>query len=645
MRFNCAAAVGLAAIFTGLSATSAAEVSVQIQPKTFPTGRGGQLSVTVTGGKFDGTPSPRVPDDVILRPYGTSQNIQLINGQLSQSITQNFIVSAREPGDYTIPSFEVRVNGKILKTDPVSFTVTAGSPPPGLSNPSGGIQGQPQGGGTADATASESFLKLEFPPRARDHLYVGEMAPVRIKAYFPAQSRVSLQSAPRPEGEGFTLHNLSEEPEQSMEVVNGQQYRTVSWFAGISTVKAGQYPIHIALDATVMVPERSSSRRMRPPSFFGNSFFNDPFFDNFFDNAFTQLVPHEITLSSNGDPLDIRSLPSEGRPENFSGAVGDFTLGSYRLPADATAGEPRKIRVTIEGRGNFDRMSAPILEPGSEWKTYTPKTEFKPGDATSFSGSKTFEFSAVPQAGGKQEVKLAFSYFDPSEGIYKNLSSPAIPLKVDGTAAPSPSPSAVAQATAANGSATPTAGDPGQSETEKPPVDLAPPRLTLGTGLPVLTTRAARPLLWTLIAVCGLLIAAGFVVGNLRRRRSDPHRIAARRFEHAEGEALARAESAATNGDAVAFFDAARRALQTRIAAAWNRPAESLTVAELRHRLPSDSPAMSVFRQADAIAYAPQATLDQFDGEHWRSILHEALSEVSNRPSSSPPSPQLTLTS
>ena len=643
-RFKSTAAAFLTAIFTGLAAVSAAEVSVQIQPESFPTGRGGQLSITVTGGNFDGTPAPTVPDAVTIRPYGTSQNIQLINGRLSQSITQNFVVSAREPGSYTIPSFDVVVDGKTLRTDPVSFTVTAGSAPPNLSNPSAVPQGQTQSG-TANAAVSESFLKLEFPPRDRDHLYVGEMAPVRIKAYFPAQSRVSLQSAPRPEGEGFTLHHLSDQPEQGTEIVNGQQFRTVSWFAGISTVKAGHYPIQVALDATVMVPEGSSSRRMRPPSFFRNSLFNDPFFDSFFDSAFTNLVPHEITLSSNGDPLDIRSLPTEGRPETFSGAVGDFTLGSYRLPADAIAGEPRKIRVTIEGRGNFDRMSAPVLEPVGKWKTYTPRTEFKPGDATSFSGSKTFEFSAVPQSGGEQEIKLAFSYFDPSEGIYKSLSSPAIPLKVDGSAATHPASSTTPTA-AAETSAT-ASGTPESSTgdgREEPSVDLAPPRLALGSGLPVLTTPGARPLLWTLVVGCLVLVVAGFVAGGIRRQRSDPQRIATRKSERAENEALNQADAAARNGDAVAFFAAGRRALQTRLAAAWNCPAESLTVAELRQRLPSDSPALAIFRRADAMAYAPDSASDQFDAERWQAALNQALAEVSTD-SVKPVRPQLALTS
>ena len=633
---NRTAPLALVTLFAALAVASAAEVSVKIQPNSFPVGRGGQLSVTVTGGNFDSPPNPQAPDGVTIRSYGRNQSVQIINGRVNQSITQNFIISANEPGTYTIPSFEVVAGGKKTTTDPVSFTVTTAAAPPSLSTPP--VAGNPSQGAGGTAAAADSFLKLEFPPRKRDYLYVGEMAPVRIKAYFPPGAKISLRSAPRPEGEGFTLHHLSKEPEQDFEVVNGTKYRTVSWFAGISTVKAGHYPIHIGLDATVMTPERSRTRRMRPPSLFGGSLFDDPFFDNFFDSAFTHLVPHDVTLTTNGDPLDIRSLPAGDRPKDFSGAVGNFSLGSYRLPADATIGEPRKIRVTIEGRGNFDRMSAPILEPAAHWKTYTAKTEFKPEDVTSFSGSKTFEFNAVPQRGGDQQVQLTFSYFDPSEGAYKSLSSPTIPLKVAGSAATPPPPTATQPAASAAAAQTPAVPSTESGKTGQTPVDLAPSRLTLGTDLPLLTAPGLLAVFWLLVGLGVLLIVAGFVIRAVRRRNADPQRVAARKSARAESAALTEADAAARNGDVIAFFNAARRAVQTRFAAAWHCPAESLTIAELRHRLPADSAALTLLRQADAIAYAPAQAGDAFDAERWQPILQRAL--VESGPGQVGPSPE-----
>ncbi|MEX2577970.1 MAG: BatD family protein [Verrucomicrobiales bacterium] len=589
----------------------AAEVSVQVEPRSFSVDRGGQLAVTVSGADFDEAPNPPSPEGVSVRPYGQSQNIQIINGRMTRSVTQNFVVSAEEPGDYTIPSFEVRAGGQTVETEPVAFTVTSG--PAGAQ------------GGAADTPRTKSFLDLEFPARDRDHLYVGEMVPVRITAYFPADSRVSLRSAPRPEGEGFTLHNLSEEPEQNFEIVDGENYRTVTWSAGISTVKAGEYPLEVSLDATVMVRERSRSRQRSLSPFGGRSLFDDPFFDN----AFARMVPREVTLSSGGEPAEIRSLPTEGRPDNFSGAVGSFSLGAFKLPADAATGEPRKIRVTVEGEGNFDRMDAPTLEPADAWKTYTPKTEFIPGDATSFSGSKTFEFSAVPLKAGEHKTRLAFSYFDPEKGSYETVVTPEISLTVDEGEDLDPRPSATADSPAVDeAAAAEEAGDA--------PVSLAPPRLASSSRPAFLVAPFRESGFWIVVFLAMTGIALGFAAGTLRRRRSDPRRLAARRSAKAAHDAVTAAEAAAQSGDAVAFFAAARRALQTRLAVEWDRPPESITLAELRHRLPPDSPALAIFAQADAIQYAPAGARPDLPPDQWRAALQRALEEVSPDASETP---------
>ncbi len=606
--------------------SDAAEVSVSVQPKSFPANQGGQLSVTVTGGNFKSPPNPTPPNGVNLRQYGQSQNIQIINGQMSRTITQNFVVSAPEPGDYTIPSFQVEVGNETLDTEPVTFTVTAASASPGSSNlpPAAG------GGGVATADATESFLKLEYPPRDRDYLYVGEMAPVRITAYFPAENRVTLQSAPRPEGQGFTLHNLSEQPEQDFAVVDGVNYRTVTWFGGVSTAKAGKYPIQVALDATVMVRDTSQGGRSRPRSPFGNSpfgrsLFDDPFFDDFFDSAFTRMIPREVTLSSNDDPLDVRSLPTEGRPADFSGAVGEFSLGSYKLPADATTGEPRQIRVTVEGRGNFDRTGAPKLLPENIWKTYSPKTEFTPADSTAFSGRKTFEFSAVPQKGGEHEAQLSFSYFDPTKGSYETVTSPAIPLMVTGEDVNAQNAAAVA----ANAPVQPSEAK-NDSEIEKETTDLAPSRVVGSAGSPAVIALFYETLFWLVVGLAVFAILVGMIARSVRRRLSDPVRVAHRETAAAENDALAAARAAAQAGDAPAFFAAARRSLQTRLAVGWNRPATSITLSELRLRLPSDSPAIKIFAAADALEYAPANANRDFDSGYWMKTLEQAMDAVAS---------------
>ncbi len=619
-----------------ICAVQAADVSVSLQSNTVPANRELELSVTIQGGSVKSLPMPPVPDGVNIRPYRRSQNFQFINGQMSQSITQSFLVNASQPGDYTIPSFEIQVGGETLKTDPVSFKVTPANsptPPPAPGNPR-----QQPSAASPDAPAQPlGQLRLDFPKRERDYLYVGEMAPIRIKAYFPPDTRGNLKSDPRPEGQGFTLHNLSEKPETGYEEIGGQTYQTLTWFAGVSMAKAGEYPINVSLDVTVMVPDESSSGRSRPRSPFGRrSIFNDPFFDDFFNNTMRTLVPREVTLTSPGDPLEVRSLPQEGRPANFSGAVGDFSLGSFRLPAEAAAGEPQQVRVTIEGKGNFERMSSPVLEPAGAWKSYTPKVEFKAEDAASFSGHKTFEFSAVPRKSGEQKVKLAFSYFNPETGTYESIDSPQIAMNVTGNdVAPERETVAANAAAPRSGSDDAIEDSPKDKAASTPQNDLAPLRLNVAAAGASLKPLIHRPDFLAGLGIALTGIAAGFVVGAVRRGRDAPDRVAARRSKQRERDALASAEKALREGDTQAFFDSARRALQIRSGALWNLPADALTQGELRKRLPPDSPVLTIFSQADALAYAPEGSKSAAELERWNQLLHQGLESLTESPTAS----------
>ncbi|MDF1812156.1 MAG: BatD family protein [Verrucomicrobiales bacterium] len=596
--------------------THAADVSVRLQPNSFPVDRAGQLSVVAENGDFDEFPAPVPPPGVSIRQHGRSTNLQIINGQRSLLITQNFVVSADKPGEYTIPSFEVSIKGQKLRTDPVSFRVTASNAPP-ISSGS-----QTQGNATT-SQGSTGFLRLDFPERDHKHLYVGEMAPVRIKAYFPEGSQIQLRSAPRPEGQGFTIHNISDEPEQNFEIVNGTRYRTVTWFAGLSMAKAGEFPVTVGLDATVMIREKAPrvrGRRTNPfDSFFGgNSPFNDPFFDDFFDNAFVRTIPKEVTLVSPGDPLTIKPLPSEGRPENFSGAVGEFTLGGFRLPADARTGEPQKIRVTVNGKGNFDRLNAPTLEPADAWKTYKPKTTFSPGDVASFSGSKTFDFNAVPQKSGDQNLMLSFSYFDPSAEQYKTVNSTEIDVAVTGENVKS---TEQIVSSAQNGS-TPKAN----AEQTPQRTELAPIRSPGGSFVSLLPLTKSVGF-WTSVGIALLGIASGFVIKSARTRYNDPELVAARQSLKQEHAALHRAEEAVRKGDTGGFFASARQAVQEHYGQLWNHPAEAITLGELRQQLPGDCAAIELFSRADAIAYAPNSDNHAEDLKSWQRKLEEILNE------------------
>lgn len=609
---------------------NAAEVSVSINPTSFAATDTAQLSIQFEGANPTERPTPPEIEGLTIRPYGQSSSVRIINGETSRTLTLTYLVNATEPGEYEIPSFDVSAGDEILKTNAVKFTVLAASAIP--AQPSSPLSQTPgNAASNQNATSGDetsSFIKLEIPEREREHLYVGEMAPARIKAYFPAGARVSLTSAPRPSGQGFTLHRVSEKPEQTLEEINGRSYTVLTWYAGVSLAKEGNYPVTVSIDANMAVRQKSSGsrRQIQRPSLFGGGFpggspFDDPFFDNFFNNSmfddvFAPIVQKEVTLTSPGAPLDVRSLPEEGRPDDFSGAVGNFSLGSYRLPADAVTGEPRQVRVTVKGEGNFDRMSAPILQPQGAWKTYTPKTEFKPGDVASFSGSKTFEFNAIPQKGGEQKISLAFSYFDPTSGTYQRVQSPETQLLVSGDDITDSSRVASGNQDSAQ-SAEP-------DSKESPATELAPLR-PIATSSHSLTPFFQSSAYWSAVILTLIVMAIGFLIAAMLRYRNRADRVADREFSRRSHHSLSKAEKAIAENNSSSFFAAAREAIQTHAAAEWNLSPQSITLAELSSRLPNDSPIIEIFRRADAEAYGLANSQSQTDLNHWNQKLKEAL--------------------
>ena len=96
---------------------------------------------------------------------------------------------------------------------------------------------------------------------------------------------------------------------------------------------------------------------------------------------------------------------------------------------------PSPSRTTISGRGNFDRVNAPVLEDERGWHKYPPSSKFKQDDEVGLSGTKTFEMVLSPNEKKQGLPLLAFSYFDPVKEQYVTLHSEPIPINVEGGAA------------------------------------------------------------------------------------------------------------------------------------------------------------------------------------------------------------------
>ncbi|MGB6222890.1 BatD family protein [Haloferula sp.] len=576
--------------FVCLSSLQAAEVTTRLSADTVEAGQGVMLTVVVEGGSPESSPSFAEVANLIINPRGQSQQMQIINGKMSRSISYTFVVGSMEVGEYVIPSTTVKVGGEELTTEPLKLTVR-----PGANGAPAGMGEDEDAEEAEEAAGDFGYLTFQLSKKERTNVYPGEIAPVRIRAFFPMNASVSLNGPPRPEGSAFTLHNLTEEPQQSTEIVNGKRYRVVTWFGGLSATKAGEYPASFQLEARVGVRDQSSTHRR----------------GSFFDDFFAPMIEKEVVLSTEDPPkLEVTELPTEGRPEDFTGAIGEFAFESVRMPSSLEVGEPCRIEAVLKGSGNFSLLKEPRPQPAEDWKVYEGSGDFSPGDVASFAGTKEFQFNAVPLAPGEGSVSLAFSYFDPEQGEYRRVESKPQEVAITGEAS---KPVEVAEAKEAE-----------KNEPEGP--QLAPLRTELGRvqSYETFSERAwFMPVVGGSMAVCfGIL---GF--GWWKNRKVDHAKLARQANAAAIREAILSAENAVKQGDGVAFFVAAREAIRIQVAEQTGMRPEAVTLADLRDL--EDGGIGEILREADRIDYSGRSE-KAADLEQWKTKLDRGLESISS---------------
>src|SRR4029077_1522900 len=349
-----------------------------------------------------------------------------------------------------------------------------------------------------------------------------------IRMGFDPRVRPRLMEPPEITGQGFTAQKLQQSGENT-ETISGRPYEVVTYKTAIAAARAGKFEIGpVEAKAQVIVPRRQSAPRSRPRSPFDLFDHDDPFSDPFFSNPFGQLGERrDVEIKSEPVPLEVKPLPKNA-PPSFSGAIGNFTMTTDAKPKSVQLGDPITVTTTISGRGNFDRVNAPVIEDERGWHKYPPSSKFNQDDEVGISGTKTFEMVLSPNEKKQGLPLLAFSYFDPVKEQYVTMHSEPIPVNVQGGAA--------AQNAGAAQSAAPTPS----TATARPPLPTATKQQDILYQLterpqgaesfaPIYTQRS----FWAaqLIPLLGLVGFAGWKIRRTRIDNREAQRIATLRHE------------------------------------------------------------------------------------------------------------------
>lgn len=556
----------------------AQEVTLDVQPRTLRLNETATLKLTFVNTSPPQSPAlPEIPGFQISY-IGQEQHVQHINGQREQKLTFNFRLQPTSTGQFRLGPFSLNFAGQNVDFDAIMMEVL----PTSSDDPA------------ADATKLDElvFARIQLP---RTEVYLQERFDVELHLFYRGvqlDRNIQLQNLP---STGINLDEF-QEVGSSRETVNGELYEVRKFRMRATAITAGSF----TLDPMVRVHVLVQRQRQR-----------DPFFGGFDDVFFGRYEAQPLVIPAEPKQVAVRSLPVDGKPDNFSGAVGQFNMEMDVQPREVTAGDPVTLTIRISGRGNFETISMPAIDLGDDFRKYDPKLTVSGPD------QKAFEQVFIPRHERVLELSpITFSYFDPQKGTYQSIVRGPTPLTVKAGAAN--------QLQLVQSPATSTA------ENRAPlGIDIIGPK-RLPTQWPVMKPESAvappSPLHLTPLAI----LSIGWLV--LRRRSAIQGDVTRRRRSMAPRSARAairQAESALAGGDSVAFHQALWRALADYTAHRCNLEAGEVSPALIREKAAKGGlPADALTTLAEILAACDEARFSRVDATIHKEIFTARLQQT-----------------
>lgn len=348
-------------------------------------------------------PQGTIPKVSGLRISNNPQSLRsanFINGVPSVRVELSFQTMPEGIGTYTVPSWNINIDGKVLRVPQASLQVLAPS--------------------QSEKKAQQDLRQaafLEFPLE-KPYLFEGETMLAPLTLFIWDRLPVNrIENAPIKIGASFSSNKLGKWSEEKRNVGrNGKLYSTFTWPVAITAAMAGTKQIGFEVNLRVRV----NTRRNSP---FSSPFFNDPFFGFGREESLTVSLPTK--------EIEIKPLPISNRPSNFSGAIGSFQAIASVDTKQVEIGDPVRFNFSIEGKGNFAAIPAPNLESSAEFKIGPPGFLFQGDEKSKFEGKQSFEYIITPIKSGSITLpSINFAYFDPNLEKYNTISTQKINLQV-----------------------------------------------------------------------------------------------------------------------------------------------------------------------------------------------------------------------
>ena len=375
-------------------------------PEAVAVGDQFRLSYTVTTQKVRDFRAPSIKGFEVLMGPSRSTQVTQVNNDVSASITFTYILMAKEEGEFTIPGAVIVADGNEMISNSVKVKVL---PADQQQANQGSSNGQRANGGIAN---NDLFITATAN---KVNVYEQEALLLTYKIYTAVNLR-GFDNVKLPDFKGFHSQEveLPNDRRWGLEHYKGRNYQTTVYRQFVLfPQQSGNLTIEQArFDASIAVEKQVS----------------DPF-EAFFNGG--GMIEVKKTLMTPKLTIKVSELPA-GKPENFSGGVGEFTISSSINTTELKANEAVTIKLVVSGTGNLKLVSAPEVKFPEDFEIYDPKVEnnFRLTTAGQ-SGNQVIEYLAIPRNAGTYKIPaVTFSYFDIKSQSYKTLTTEEYTLNV-----------------------------------------------------------------------------------------------------------------------------------------------------------------------------------------------------------------------
>lgn len=399
------------------------------------------LRITITGANSVSDIIPPSFDKfIVLNGPVQEETTTSINGNSISSVGVSFVLKPRTTGTIAIEPAKVKLENNYIKSNAGSITVSnknlgpvrpSNAFNPFAYDPSFEPQTKTEysdivlkkGDDIADKINRNIILQLETDKKT---CYVGEPIVAEYKLYSRLKSESRLTR--NPSFNGFSVVDITNPNFTSYEKqkLNGRDYNAYS------IRKTQLYPLQDGEFTLESAELNNDIQFVREEYLRNRTTNNDPFNDLQSFLPADAFVNQNVVLHSKPVTITVKPLPLANRPDNFNGAVGDFSIEAAVERDSFGINESGKLLINIDGKGNLQLVTAPkpVWPEGIE--AFDPDVKENISKTTiPLSGSKNFYIAFNVNKQGKFEIPpIEFSFFDPKTASYKTVKSKPISFTV-----------------------------------------------------------------------------------------------------------------------------------------------------------------------------------------------------------------------